>query len=291
MSDQVFYLVRLESIRKSKKNADRRIADYILTHLPELSSFTLQTIAEKTETSYITVCRFFKNLGLTGIKEFKNILLNEIKKNGTKNLFQPDFAVEEENPVSLEELEEKICEYSAGVVSNCHKIIHTEQLERAADIMKSAIHIHFIGLGTSAVAAHYAYIKFSRLKPSCTYDTDIILSKMRTAQLGGNCVLFAISSSGRTKSILEISGVARKNGVTVISVCDYLGSPLTNLSDVCLCTTVRESSKYIDVDFPLIQGQITIIDILYAYLYHKTSAVSSLSFQKTKHVIADDKVK
>ena len=157
--------------------------------------------------------------------------------------------------------------------------------------MRNTTHIHFIGLGTSAVTAHYAQIKFSRVKPSCTYDTDIILSKMRVTQLGQNGVLFAISSSGRTKSILEISEIARKNGVTVISICDYLGAPLANISKVCLCTTVRESSKYIDVDFPLIQGQLTIIDIIYAFLYHKNFSLSSETFQKTKNVLADAKVK
>lgn len=59
-----------------------------------------------------------------------------------------------------------------------------------------------------------------------------------------------------------------------------------------LCDTVyiEEAEIYLDVDFPLIQGQITIIDILYSCIYNRNKALSSMKFNKTTHAVRDDKI-
>ena len=63
------------------------------------------------------------------------------------------------------------------------------------------------------------------------------------------------------------------------------------MADISICTTVRDSNKYIDTDFPHIQGQITIVDILYAYMYNKTPERSSRRIKETKDAVNVDKVR
>ena len=107
--------------------------------------------------------------------------------------------------------------------------------------------------------------------------------------LGSEDILFVISSSGRTKSVIESAKLAKKQGAVVIAVCDFINSPLTMLADFAICTTVRDANKYLDADFPLIQGQITIIDILYQYIYHALNDSAEVSFRKTMSAVENDK--
>lgn len=290
MSNQTLYIVRMESIRKNGSCADRKIAKYLFSHADKIPHLTLEELAEKTETGYATVCRFFKKLGINGFREFKHSVAGELSAYKLPNASPPDFGESKNSTATFDEIGKSICDYSESIVSNCRRFIKTAQISDAVSCFKNAELIHFIGLGTSAVTAQYAHTKFFRLKPGCSFDTDIILSKMRASQLGRGNILFAISSSGRTKNILEIAKIARNNHATVISICDFTNSPLANLSDISICTTVRESNKYIDIDFPLIQGQITLIDILYACMYNRTAQEASLNFHKTKKAVDEDKV-
>lgn len=287
MANHILYLVRLDSIRKNAHGADRKLAEYILAHPETVTHLTVQKLAEQTDTAYATVCRFFKKLGADGFREFKKSISEELAQNRGLAVSPPEFNT---HAASFDDIGKQICDYSASIVGSCHKFLKNDRIEAVVSFMKKAELIHFIGLGTSAVTARYAHTKFFRLKPGCSFDTDIILSKMKAAQLGSGNILFAISSSGRTKSVLEIAKLARQNHATVISLCDFVDSPLANLSDISICTTVRESNKYIDIDFPLIQGQITIIDILYACLYNRTAATASEKFQKTKNAVDADKL-
>ena len=289
MSNNMLYLVRLDAMRKNGNGSEAKIAGCILLHSEQLHQLTIQELAEKTDTSYATVCRFFKKLGVGGFVEFKRLFLEEWKKSRLKDVVL-EFNIESESQISFEEICGRICDYSAGIINSFPRILKQESIEKLIHLMKKAERIHFIGLGTSAVTAQYACTKFFRLKPSCSFENDIILAKMKAAQMGNADVLFAISSSGRTKSILEIARIARENRATIISICDFANSPLSNISDYSICTTVRESNKYIDMDFPLIQGQITIIDILYAYMYNRTPEYSGQKFRKTKEAVFPDKL-
>ncbi len=290
MHSQTFYTVRMESIQRSGSHADRKIAEYLLSHIIKVPELTVQELAEKTNTGYATVCRFFKKLGVDGFREFKHLVAKDLSDHKAYIAPPPDFGGNESITAPFDEIGKSICDYSESIVSSCRRFFTSDQIGTVISCFQRADHIHFIGLGTSAVTAQYAHTKFFRLKPGCSFDTDIILSKMKATQLGRGNILFAISSSGRTKSILEIAKIARSNHATVISICDFTDSPLANLSDIIICTTVRESNKYVDTDAPLIQGQITLIDILYACMYNRTAREASKSFHKTKRAVDDDKV-
>ena len=289
MSKNILYLVRLEDIRKKSRGSDSKIADYILSNRRDVANMTLMELADRTKTGYATVCRFFKRLGISGFKEFKKIFSEE-----TENTDSPpdlDSVTNIDTALGFDELNKRICEYSASIVSNCGRLISSGDLEHVVTLIKNASHIQFIGMGTSAVTAQYACTKFFRVKPSCSFDVDPVIAKMRTSQLDKNSLLFAISSSGRTKNIIENARIARQKNISVVSVCDFVDSPLAHLSNVSLCTTVRDSNKYIDLDFPLIQGQITLIDILYACVYSKISCSASKSIQVTHDAVTSDKLK
>lgn len=289
MKNNSLYIAKLYSMKENKsKRAFSKIADYILTNIEKTNSFKIDLIAEHSDTSYATVCRFLKELGTSGIKQFKKIIIQEMS---VQNKFELKLKNYSTNgmPFDFDGISNKICDFSASVVSNCCDILKEETVNRILTCFNKADFIYFIGLGTSAVTALYAYTKMFRIKPNCSFETDMILSKMKASVMKKNDIIFAISSSGATKSIVETAKIAKQNGVKIIALSDFLQSPLSMLADISICTTIRNSNKYIDVDFPLIQGQITIIDILYACLYNRNELKSLENFNKTISAVQSDK--
>jgi RpiR family carbohydrate utilization transcriptional regulator len=104
-------------------------------------------------------------------------------------------------------------------------------------------------------------------------------------------ILFAISSSGRTAEIVECARMANKNNVHVISLSDFAISPLTKVSNTNLYTTPRNASLFLNIDMPLIVGQIALIDILYSCCCIRMSEKAPDLYNKTKISADAEKIK
>ena len=278
-------------MKDSQSSAKQCLANYFLNNLANIDSLTLQVVALETNTSYATVCRFIKELGMPGFKEFKKTVGLELADASRTDDIYADTFLDFLPSDSFSTISRHICDFAGSVISNVRTAVSDKDAARILDYFKRANHIHFFGLGTSSVSAQYAYIKFFRLKSACSYSADIVISKMTAALLKENDILFVFSSSGRTKSIIEAAKLAREQKAIVISVNDFINSPLTGLADINICTTIRDANKYIDSDFPLIQGQITIIDILHKYIYTEMQNSSAEKFSKTVSAVQADKMR
>ncbi len=130
-------------------------------------------------------------------------------------------------------------------------MVDSSVLEKAAAMLLSARKIFFIGAGTSHISSLYAHMKFFRIGLNCAHESIMTFSRLQASLLGKEDVLFAISSSGRSRSIVEAARVARSNSAKVIGLSDFAISPLTRLSTLNLHTAPRsgvESSSA--MDFP-----------------------------------------
>lgn len=78
-------------------------------------------------------------------------------------------------------------------------------------------------------------------------------------------VIFAISQSGSSKSIVDNSRLGRENGATLITLTNLGRTPLAKLADIPLYTTCAES-RYRVVAQPSCIAQVALIDILCTYV-------------------------
>ncbi|MBQ9940913.1 MAG: MurR/RpiR family transcriptional regulator [Clostridia bacterium] len=284
------YFLKLNKLKDSSNTAQSTLARYFINNLSLVNSMTIDTIAENTNTSYSTVCRFFKGIGFSGFKEFKKTVLSELDKAASENnIFSEDFLSFSEFD-SVETIGKRIRDFTIDVIDNGYKSISKDKIKHIHECFNKAEHIHFFGLGTSSVSAQYAYIKFFRLKSGCSFSSDIVVSKMTASLLRKNDILFLFSSSGRTKPIIEAAKLAKEQGAKIITISDFGNSPLHNVSHINICTTIRDINKYLDSDFPLIQSQIVIIDILHKYIFLKSKSKAEENFDKTVTAVRKDKL-
>jgi RpiR family carbohydrate utilization transcriptional regulator len=267
--------------------AERRLADYILDHPRETIDATIERLAERSGASYATISRFCKKLGYDGYKEFKRRLIDEVVSQRTQSNDVGDIDLARGS--TPEETISRFVQFSERTLRETEAVLDPEQLVAAARAIAGAVRVMCIGAGTSAVTARYAHTRLFRLGINCTAEPDAVVFNMQAAILKPTDVLFAVSSSGRTRSVVSAAETARQRGATVISLSDYAVSPLNRVAAIGLYTTPRSVQVAPDVELPLLVGHILIIDALFGVLTTLLPADTVGEYSETKH--AADRLK
>ena len=285
---RVNLLLKLQSMRDYLNPAEQRITDYILQSPKDVLSMTINQLAGFTDTSYATVTRLVKRYGFQGYKDFKSNLYHAV-------LNQDDLDTLELIQISQDASVSDVCESSFDLVSNSledsHKLLDPNTISQIVDVLLGAKRILHIGSGLSGISAKYAYIKSFRIGLPSIYETDATLYRMQTSLLKKGDVLFAISSSGRTKEIVECAQLAAKAGAYVISLSDYVMSPLAAVSDYKLFTTPRQNTVFLGIDMPFTACQLTVIDAVYLSTCVRIGKSSSEVYTKTKQSANSEKIR
>ncbi len=281
--------LRINSVYDSLKSAEKRVADYILQNPRLVVDMTINELAEQSNSSYATINRFCKKLDYAGFKELRSSIVYYLTHN--KGVDEMIKELDIPQNASVEELCENVYTLAYKVLDESLAFMDIDVVEAVVDAMLSARKICFVGSGASGICASYAYLQCLRIGLPCQYEPDTTIYRMATSLLEKGDLLFAISSSGRTGDIVEAARIAKKNGVTVVSLSDFAISPLAKVADFNLYTTPRNGSSFLNIDMPLIVGQITIVDILYACLCVKNPEHSSSAYGKTRASIDAEKIK
>lgn len=211
-----------------------RITEILLRSAAE-ESMPLKAVAEQAEVSEAMVVKTAKRLGFPGYRELRAAL--EAYKN------QPTVDMHEEilPEDSVTTIVQKVFRTSIQALEETLAILDMRAFERAADVIYKAGQIDFYGLGGSAQIARDVSHKFLRIGVRTSVFDDTHMMAMSAALLKDGDAVVAFSHSGRTTAILDAVQIARKNGATIIAVSNYETSPLTERSDILLCSTAQGS--------------------------------------------------
>lgn len=266
---------KLTRMLGSRRATERRLSAFLLGESERAASTTIEELAEVSGVSVASVSRMIRVLGLSGFAELRH----QLAEGGElpDNLVPVPDAVAALNSVSS---------LVKSSVESCRTTMTAELLDRAAGLIASGTEVFVVGSGTSAVTASYIYTKLFRLGIACSVASDAIIVKMKSALMRRGGVLIAVSSSGRTKTIVEAARLAKDGGAKVIVLTDYKNSPLTRYADLLLSTTNRQSPDDPDAELPLIQGQLTIVDMVYALL---STRMGNEGVEKTRTLVLADK--
>lgn len=254
--DDILCISRLENMKKNAKTAERRLLDTVLSHLEDMDSYTISSLAKEAGVSYATVCRMLEKIGVSGFKEFKSVICSCSEE-------KESIADFDENRISNKKISDAIYRDAERQIKNCRSKLCGELLDKTAEKISLAGTVMFTGMGLSAVAAQYAYTEFFGVLPQCFFSNDMIMAKMKASILNKGDVLFVVSSSGTTKPVVEAAKVARSSGATVICLTDHDASPLADVSDIAVSTGSADCDKS-HSDGAFILGQMTAINVLFA---------------------------
>lgn len=273
-------LLKIHGSLDSLSSADRRLAEYILDNPRETIDATIEELAGRAGASYATISRFCKKLGYAGYKEFKKGLIDDVVRQKEDGITKADLNVKP--GLSVDQTIGRISRFSERVLRETETFLDPAQVSAAAKAMLTASAVLFVGAGTSAITARYAYTRFWRIGIPCSAEPDPVVFTMRATTLTEEDVLCAVSSSGRTASVVEAAKNARAAGSTVISISDYAISPLNRVAEITLFTTPRTANNFLATEMPLLVGQILIVDALFGVISTRAPESAGEIYRRSK---------
>lgn len=215
------FSVRLQVLKKHLTETERKVGQYFTSN-PKAVYMSITEAVEDSGLGYGSIIRFCRKLGCSGFQEFKVLLAQELA-----------FA----NNVNAEKNRDLVFEYAQKLQSelaNTEKLIDRDVLINIARLMNKTKKILVAGIaGSASLAIGFDY-KLSRIGINSSAVCDGYNLAIRAASLKKADVFFAISFSGATKDILSAAEIAKDRGATVISLTNFMHTPLAQLADFSL---------------------------------------------------------
>ncbi|PES26064.1 RpiR family transcriptional regulator [Bacillus anthracis] len=166
-------------------------------------------------------------------------------------------------------------------------LLNDTALEQAVKVLQEASRIEFYGNGGSGIIAMDAYHKFMRTGISCIAHTDSHFQIMGAGLLSKNSVVIGISHSGSNKGLLEALEIARARarGAKIIAITSYQKSALSQLADITLYTSTRETEFRTEASSSRL-AQLSLLDTLYVGLSLQRQEETLKNLQSIRETIS-----
>lgn len=211
-------MFRYEQIQKLN-DLEMLVYDYIIKNKQIVTFMTIRELAEAVHVSTSTVIRFCKKMDCDGYSEFRvkfKMFLNEEKDQNTK--------------ADVEELQHYFKSMDAPS--------QERQLEDAAEMIRRARRVIFVGIGTSGILGKYGARFFSNVG-KFTQSIDDPYYPIQEDMLE-NTVIIALSVTGETEEIIRMIHEFKQHNCKILSITNKNSSTLAKISDMNLSYFVSE---------------------------------------------------
>lgn len=232
--EQLLQLPVLRSRYKNLTKTERRIADYIIENEKNIMAQTISDIALQTNSSEITVSRFCKKLGHSGLQSLKIALAGE-RIAADESIYQD---IHQDD--SYEVVAGKVFQNINDGLQDTLKLLDFKAVEKAVAILCRARSIAVYGFGNSATVCHDIETRFMRFGMMVRAYADSHMQVTSAALLTPSDVVIAVSHTGSTMELLQSVDIAKANKVPVIAITSYVNSPLAKRADIVLHGMGRE---------------------------------------------------
>jgi DNA-binding MurR/RpiR family transcriptional regulator len=240
------------------RNADRLVADYVLSDPERTVSTSVAEVALEAGTSVGTVVGFCRRLGLDGFSDFRIALARDLAQSGL--------------PTSKKRgdgtILENVVRYHGECLQEVARINDQNQFEAIVRVLRGAARIEFFSMGVSYPVAYSAASKLMLVGYTAYARLDPHLQLISATQLSRRDVAFGISSSGSTRETIACLEQARRRGATTICITNAIAAPITEISDHCLFAAPSEIN-YFQAPLASRITQMALIDAIFVSLVQK----------------------
>ena len=270
----------LRSVYQDLTKSEQRIASYIMENAAMIMEQTIPELAGNTKSSEITISRFCKKLGFSGLQALKIALAAELSNAGEMEFREIG------DKDTDEQVAAKVFQNIMDGLQDTLKILDFQQVAKAVQVLQRARRVAVYGYGNSATVCQDIETRFMRFGMVIQAYADMSQQLTSASLLTKEDVIIAVSHTGATIKLLEAVRVAKRAGAVVIVITSYAQSNLAKLGDVVLTGMGREvhySSE--SVASRLIHMAIT--DVLYTAMARSNPESYHANIAKMRSVIAD----
>jgi len=217
-------VARIAECAPTLRSAERKVAALILDDLVGASRASIGALAKEAGVSVATVTRFAKAVGCRDVRELK-LRLAQAAAVGQRFL-QRGAADDAPEPLAT-----RVFDEVQTALAHNHRLLCQAPVAGAAAALGAAKMIHVFGMGGGSTAlADEMRFRLVRLgRPVATYQ-DSLLQRMVASTLSRECVVVALSTTGRVPEMVENCRIAQRYGATLVAI-TAPASPLAKLAD------------------------------------------------------------
>ncbi len=228
--------------------AEKTIADFFLAN-KQVSDFSARHIADLLYTSEATLSRFAKKCGFEGYRQF---------------IYRYRETLTLENHPINPDMKHILSTYQE-LLNKAYTLLDWDQIRKVAAQITQKRQIFVYGKGSSGIAAEEFKLRFMRLGIHIECITDDHIMKMNSAVVDPECLVIAITVSGKTKDVLRALKTAKSKGAATAIISSVHIRAWDDYCDWILPIAAKENlhlGKLISPQFPIL----ILCDVLYAHV-------------------------
>lgn len=260
MSSEISVRDQIFSTYDSLYDAEKKVADYLISHPSEAIEMSVSELAQHCEASQATIVRFCKKIGCKGFHQLKIRMAGEQREQEEQvisNEINLDYMEQSLNNILGSKLEELKATYSN---------FDPKELREIIDKILQADMIEFAAMGNTIPIALDGTYKFNQLGIKAVSSTIWESQEAFSRILKEKDMLFAISASGASKRLLNMVEIAKENQAVTVAITNQAKSPLAEACDYVLLTATREHIFHDQVSFTRMAAM-SVIDCLFLFLF------------------------
>jgi DNA-binding MurR/RpiR family transcriptional regulator len=231
---------RVRTLLDNFSASERRVAERVLEDPEFVVASTISELARACDTSETTVVRFCRTAGFGGYPELRLALAAETAQ--LKASGQPPVGGRISPDDDLESIVRKVAYTDSRAVEDTLSELDRQQLIGVIDAVANAKRIDAFGVVASALVAADLQQKLHRIGCMAFAWSDTHQALTSAALLGPGDVMFGFSHSGATEDTVTVLKEAKRRGGTTVAVTGSEKSPITEVADYTLITSVREAT-------------------------------------------------
>lgn len=244
------------------RKSEKKVADHILTHMPDMRKMTLAKLAEDSGVSQPTVMRMLKAAGFGSFRTLKYKIIEELAQTGDDHRQANVFCGYHINKNDkIRDIPVKVTSAASTVIMDAMKSISINTYESIICALLKAEQISIYGIENSSAACEDLDTKMMYLGMDCKYVRDPYLQQINAATLTEHDVAVGISYSGMSRDTVDAMRIAKEHGATTIVLTNFKDSMIGQYADMMMCST-QEQLFYGNAVFSRM-SQILMIDMIY----------------------------
>lgn len=262
----------------SYTETEKKLADYILNHLSEVTMNSAQVLAEEVGVSAAAVIRFSQKLGYNGFTAMKV----DLAKDDTVEIANFDDMILGDD--SMDMVLKKAENLNSMLQNQAYRLINAASLEKAVGALLHCETIYLFGIGGSGIVCMDLMQKLTRINRRVVYHSDFHYQLAAAAHMTDKDAAIAISYSGSTNEVNAAMRLAKDMGTAAIAITQFKKSPLTKHADILLYIPTTERDLRLGA-IASRNASLIVTDLLYLGLAKNDIGLTTEYLVKTKNAI------
>jgi len=207
----------------SLTKAEKKVADYIVSNQDKIIHNTMNDLNQRLEVGDATIIRLCKKVGFNGFTDLKISIAKD-------NIHSPDKSYE--NFSLIDQITETL--------QRTHQLINEDTFKQAVTLIRESQNIYIFGKGQSGMASKdlEKLLLGIGVPARALVDSDFQIHGATGMKKGDLLIIFSLT--GRSSELIDAITIAKNNAAKVLSITNYLLSPIAKLSDIVLQSSYDE---------------------------------------------------